>query len=87
MYEVKRTSELAVGDIVNCHGMRCEIVTPIQESKAHSVPGVFYTRALVTNRDEVSRDSVPFGWTRDDDGIHRWTIQGNDLAEWYVYAA
>jgi hypothetical protein len=54
-----------------------------------------WTQALVMNRDEVPNERVPVSWTADwdrtrrfentpHDGEHRWTIQGNDRATWYV---
>jgi hypothetical protein len=101
-YVTKKTSELAQGDVVRCHGLRCLIDREILISKSHPVARdgshCRYTQALVLNRDEVSREVVPFGFTADWDrypnvdrssplphhGEHRWTIQGNDLATWSV---
>lgn len=83
----KKTSELVVGDVVNVAGMRCLIESDLIASLAHpAASGCKWTRALVLNREEVSANSVPFGWTRESDGSHRWTIQGNDLARWDVEA-
>jgi len=90
----KPTSELALGDVVNCHGMRCLIDREPQVSRVHddSRGPVIWTQALVLNRDDEATRAVPFGWTRDwarngkpsESGEHRWTIQGNDLARWAV---
>ena len=90
-----KTSELRQGDIVLCWGMRCLIDREIQESSAHGNARengpVLYTSALVLNRDEISPELVPLGFTidRGSDGRKqsdepRWTIQGNDLARWSV---
>ena len=92
MHVTKVTSELRKGDVVNCHGLRCLIDGDILESQTHddSLGVVRYTRALVLNREDVSRDVVPYGFTSTDasrgdkPGEHRWTIQGNDLARWAV---
>jgi len=87
------TSELRQGDIVNCHGLRCLVDGEILISRSHAdSPGVGdgktrYTRALVLNRTEVPHQVVPHGWTHEDDGTDRWTIQGNDLARWFVEEA
>jgi len=55
-----------------------------------------FVQALVLNRDDEATSVVPRGWTADWDrsasanaarphrGEHRWTIQGNDRALWYV---
>lgn len=99
-YTIKRTSELAAGDIVNCHGMRCLIDGEINISRSHpDTIGVGdektrWTVALVLNRDEVPNEVVPCSWTGEwkrnvreplpHDGQHRWTIQGNDRARWHV---
>jgi hypothetical protein len=99
-YVIKVTSELRVGDVVNCHGLRCLIDGEISISQSHPVSPVGdgytrYTVALVLNRDEVPSSVVPIGWTADwkrdgkyeakpHDGEHRWTIQGNDFARWTV---
>ena len=93
-YVTKVTSELRSGDIVQCHGMRCLIDGEINVSRTHPSSDehgdVRYARALVLNRDEVSKDAVPYGFTTadtsrgDKPGEHRWTIQGNDLARWSV---
>ena len=75
--------ELQVGEIVYAHGMRLEIVDPPQRSQSHPDDhgGCFYTRAVVTNRDEVPPHAVPLGFTpADDEGRPRWSLQGNDLA-------
>jgi hypothetical protein len=94
-YVSKRTSELRVGDIVNCHGMRCEIDRELQVSLVHPADergSVRWTQALVLNRDDEATNAVPRSWTRDwarnakPNGEHRWTIQGNDLASWCVEA-
>jgi hypothetical protein len=95
MYRTVKTSELQLGDIVNCHGMRCLIDREIVISTGHPVAGdgsrCRYTSALVLNRDEVPTSVVPLGFTVDFDGLGnklsdepRWTIQGNDLARWAV---
>lgn len=94
-----KTSELRDGDIVLTHGMRCLIDRPLQISNSHPVARdgsrCRWTQALVLNREEVPGHVVPVSWTADwdrnrrgddlpHDGEHRWTIQGNDLASWYV---
>lgn len=83
-----KTSELAIGDIVHEHGMKLLIDGEIQVSKCHGVASdgslCRYYRALVLNRDDPNTSGVPMGWTREDDGTHRWSIQGNDLARWAV---
>lgn len=91
MVGVKVTSELTPGDVISTSGLRCLIVEPLEISKCHPSPprGVTkgytrWTRAIVLNREEVSNDSVPFGWTLGDDGKHYWIIQGNDWARWTV---
>lgn len=100
MSQIVVTSELREGDIVLEHGMRCLIDGPMRISTSHpDRPGLGdgktrYYQALVLNRDEVSSSAVPYGWTRDwnntftgstaENGEHRWTIQGNDLARWAV---
>lgn len=74
--------QLRLGDVVLAHGMRCEVVDPPQHSRSHSDDhgGVFYTSAVVLNRDEIPPHHVPLGFTpRDDQGRARWTLQGNDL--------
>lgn len=80
----KNTSQLVVGDVVVCHGLRCLIDSEPERSQGHTdIYGpVFYVRALVLNRD--ASDTVPHSWTLEADGSHRWTIQGNDLATWHV---
>jgi hypothetical protein len=87
-YEIRKTSELKTGDVVNCHGMRCLIDGEMTVSTNHPVARdgsrCRYYRALVLNRHDVPVDAVPFGWTNEGDGTHRWTIQGNDLAVWAV---
>lgn len=95
MSKIVKTSELQQGDVVNCHGLRCLIDGEINISQAHPGNDTRWTLALVLNRDEVPGAVVPVGWTADwkrdargetlpHDGEHRWTIQGNDLASWYV---
>lgn len=67
-YVTKTTHELAKGDIVNCHGMRCLIDSEILESKTHPTTDAsptLYVRALVLNRDEISTSVVPFSFTAD----------------------
>lgn len=87
------TSELRQGDIVHSHGMRLLIDGELHTDQRERL--VYWTQALVTNRNEVPNEVVPFGWTADwkrtgwgearpHNGEHRWTIQGNDLARWYV---
>lgn len=93
-YVRKTTHELKLGDIVNCHGMRCLIDSEILESRTHPQnehSPTLYTRALVLNRDEVPVHVVPLAYTEDYDGIGRklsdeprWSIQGNGLAHWHV---
>ncbi len=99
-YETRKSSELRHGDIVMCHGMLCLIDREIK-SRAYDPPQygcdrVYWTDALVLNRDEISHDSVPFGFTRprlsngytDEEAVargeHRWGVQGNDNARWSV---
>lgn len=78
------TSELRAGDVVNCHGMRCLIDQEIRTFPGNGGRTVWNTRALVLNRDEVPDRVVPLSWTREQDGTHRWTIQGNSGAYWYA---
>lgn len=89
------TGELELGDVVLAHGLRCLVDREPALSRAHAGGRTFYTAALVLNRDEVSNDSVPFGFTertpeadrrrgvREEHRVtqpeHRWTLQGNDL--------
>ena len=84
-YVSKSTPELVLGDVVDCHGLRCLIDREPQVSHCHPntehSPTVF-TKALVLNREE--NDFVPCGWTLEPDGTHRWMIQGNKLARWAV---
>lgn len=67
----KTTSELSVGDVVLCHGMRCLIDGEILVSQSHpDRPGVGggktrYTQALVLNRDDESTSVAPRSWTAD----------------------
>lgn len=80
---VVKTSELLPGDVVLVHGMRCLIDGDLTVSRVH--PGVVHwTAALVLNRDDEATHAVPRSWTREADGSHRWTIQGNDLATWAI---
>jgi len=98
-YVTKVTSELREGDVVLCHGMRCLIDSEILISRSHpDSVGVGdgktrYVQALVLNREDVPNEVVPRSFTRDwrgpnhlpgKNGEHRWTIQGNDRARWYV---
>lgn len=85
---------------MNCHGMRCLIDQPIQSRKSANCTGndpytpdtVYWTSALVLNRDEIPFGHVPESFTLQTDGWpnyhptgeHRWTIQGNDRARWAV---
>lgn len=86
-----RTSELRTGDVVLAHGMRCLIDGEMRVTE-YGDRAVHYYAALVLNRDEVPNERVPVSWTRDwqrngrpaANGEHRWTIQGNDLAQWYI---
>lgn len=85
------TPELRQGDVVHCHGMLCLIDIEPHLSKGHAGGQTYHTAALVLNREDVPGDYVPYGWTvrgheRDDTGarMHRWTIQGNELAHWCV---
>lgn len=93
-FATRRTSELKVGDVVLCHGMRCLVDRELAVSGSHpDSPGVGdgktrWTAALVLNRDDVPRSVVPYGFTATTTkGVHRWTIQGNDLATWAVEAS
>lgn len=88
--------QLEIGDIVHAHGMVLLVDRAPTLSTAHAGGRTFYTDALVTNRDEVSGDVVPYGFTeRTPEGDrrrgirpehrvtrpeHRWTLQGNDGA-------
>lgn len=83
------TSELREGDVVLAHGLRCLLDGPVLVSQSHPTSPVGdgltrYVRALVLNRDDVPHEVVPLGWTREQDGSHRWTIQGNDFARWAI---
>jgi hypothetical protein len=94
----KKSSELQVGDVVLAHGMRCLIDGEVNAVQRPSTTGddnlrtVYWTQALVLNRDDVPSELVPRSWTAcwdrtgkpAADGTHRWTIQGNDLASWQV---
>lgn len=87
----KRSDELAEGDIVVSHGLRCLIDRPITKYDGIGGHPAYTTSALVLNRDEVPNDRVPTSWTSIDgignkhpNGEHRWTIQGSDFVEWYV---
>jgi len=99
---IAKTSELRQGDIVVSHGLRLLIDQEILVSKSHPVASdgsqCRYTKALVLNRDDVPSEVVPVSWTADWDrtqswearphnGEHRWSIQGNDLAYWWVEGA
>lgn len=91
--ETVTVGELEVGDIVHEHGMVLLVDQAPTLSKAHAGDRTYYTAAIVTNRDQVSNDSVPFAfteprevwhaaehrWIRPTTGEHRWTLQGNDL--------
>jgi hypothetical protein len=92
-----KSSELRPGDVVWCHGMRCIIDRDIHTNDRYTDGGgtVYYTRALVTNRDDIPTERVPLSFTEtstypsrgmdpEPEGTHRWTIQGNDLARWQV---
>lgn len=99
-YDTRKTSELVIGNIIMCHGMLClidgEINSHAYDPPQYGCDRVYWTHALVLNRDEVSSDSVPHSFTtphksngyRDEDAIargeHRWSIQGNDNATWAV---
>jgi hypothetical protein len=87
MHRIVTTPELREGDIVRHHGMRLLIDREIKPSRSHPGTSTFWTDALVLNRDEVTSAAVPFGWTLQPDGTHRWNIQGNELARWYVEEA
>lgn len=104
-YVTLKSSELRTGMIVHCSGMRCLIRGEINSREnvpQRYGPGdhhTYWTTALVLNRDEVSPDRVPFGFTRprlrngldDEEAIARgeahWGIQGNDNASWAVEVA
>jgi len=88
--EVVTPGQLVVGDIVSAHGMVL-LVTDMPERTNHPGGRTFVTRAIVLNREAVSADVIPFGWTRGDPkrgpayrhestDEHYWTLQGNDLA-------
>jgi hypothetical protein len=87
-----KTSQLRIGDVVLAHGLRLLIDRPLLESTAHPVSTgpTLYTQALVLNRDEVPNSVVPIAWTREwnrsgpSNDEHRWTVQGNDLAQWQI---
>lgn len=78
----KNTYELEVGDIVRSHGLRLMLDGPAQSWLGSNGRATFAFHALVLNRDES--DFVPFHWTVQPDGSHRWAVQGNDLAMWEV---
>jgi hypothetical protein len=98
-----KSSELRPGMVVWCHGMRCLIDGEVHSRK--STQGkpegaddwrVYWTVALVLNRDDVPARAVPLSFTQprlrnglaDEAAIargeHRWAIQGNDNARWCV---
>jgi hypothetical protein len=87
-----KTSQLRIGDVVLAHGLRLLIDRPLLQSTAHPVSTgpTLYTQALVLNRDDVPNSVVPISWTREwnrsgpDNDEHRWTVQGNDLAQWMI---
>ena len=85
-YRTAQIHELAPGDIVNCHGMRCLVEEPMKLSTTHAGGRTYYTDARVLNRAEVPAHRVPLSFTARADGVHRWVIQSNDLARWAVEA-
>lgn len=92
----KHTNELEVGDVVLSHfGARLLIDSEPQVSKNHPVDerrgACRYVAAKCINLDEVRAECEARGdffminhMDKDEDGTHRWTIQGNDLAAWLV---
>lgn len=92
--ETLTTPELSLGDIVlGPGGMLC-----LLDEQPNERDGVYWTHALVLNRDAVSTREIPFSFTaarepggrmRDDAETqpHRWSIQGNELAHWLVIRA
>lgn len=80
--------QLAIGDIVHCHGMRCLVIEPPQLSTSHPSDngGCWFTSAVVLNADEVSASGqVPYSFMRKDElGRRRWSLQANDLAPYSV---
>lgn len=90
--EVVKSSELRTGDIVLCHGMRVlldrEISCNPHTPNAATYGPVYYSLGRVLNREQVSHASVPYGFTRrEGETDHRWQVQGNDNATWYVERA
>lgn len=83
--QTKRTNELAAGDVVLHAGMRLLIDRDVTASTAYDDRPVWHVDARVLNLDEVQeRRHVPVSWLERVDGVHRWRIQGNELASWYV---
>ncbi len=82
--------ELSIGDVVTAHGMR--LLIDREPAQSSTRDDVFYTSALVLNREEVPPTVVPYSFTAQSTGYpdyaptgeHRWTLQGNGLAFWTV---
>jgi hypothetical protein len=75
-------ADLLPGDVVHAEGgMRVLVINRVQPT---SRPGGWYTRGVVINRADVDPCAVPMAYTpADADGRHRWTLQGNHLAQPY----
>lgn len=67
------------GMIVCAHGMRL-LITETPRRTSHADGRTFATAALVLNREDVPSHRVPWTFTAQANGEHRWTLQGNDLA-------
>ena len=83
----KTTHELAVGDIVHCHGGRFLIDQEIEVSKVHPVTErggeCRWTKArFLGDVEGQTTDSMLMRWVERDGGT--WVIQGNRLATWAV---
>lgn len=75
---------LRVGMIVCEHGMRLLVEETPRRSRSHADDRTYWTEARVLNRDEVPSEWVPYSFTARPDGVHRWTLQGNELMTYTV---
>lgn len=85
----KRTSALAVGDIVQRYDMRVELVSENKLVTADRTLRSFQGRVL--NPEEVDPRFIPVSWRTEPrfpefaPGTY-WAIQGNDFVTWRVEA-